>query len=235
MIKPATIVAAAVLAPVALIGSANAATIAYDDYMTYQAIDVGGTTYECTSISDGGCAFITIVGIGDTATVNPFNVPGASGYTNTLTYAELRVFFQDASLPAFNAEIDLSEGGIYVSVDQTNAGAGFSSAAGPTYPLATYGGLPFKTYDLASDFFASGFGPFCPDLDLCNSGSPLYTVGGTEFTIRRGLAPSYSSFSSTVQPNTIPEPGTVALLGVGLLGLGLSATNAPANPLGRKG
>ena len=89
-----------------------------------------------------------------------FSVPGASGFTNTLNTASLSVSFADGT--SYNADIDLGIGGMYVSVDQTNAGAGFGSLAGPTYPLATYGSSAFSTYDLTTDFFASGFGPFLP-------------------------------------------------------------------------
>ena len=197
-------------------GPAWSTPIAYYDYMSFQAIVIGGTAYECTSTSDGTCAFINISGRGDTSTVSPFSVPGASGFKNTLSSASISVSFNDGR-PGYSADIDLSLGGLYVSVDQTNAGAGFSSSYGPTYPLATYGGAAFQTYDLASDFASVGFGPFCPDLDLCRQGAPLRTVDGTELILQLGLAPAFSSFSSSVdRSSSVPEPGTIALLGLAL-------------------
>ena len=197
----------------------------YQDYMDYQSIVIGGTAYQCTSLADTTCATIIITGHGDTNTVSPFSVTGAAGFKNGLSSASILVLFPKANdtIAPFSGDIDLSLGGLYVSVDQTNAGAGFSSSYGPTYPLATYGGAPFHTYDLASDFFSTGFGPFCPDLNLCSNGAALRTTDGTEFLISRGLAPAFSSFTSTVDHSvTVPEPGTLALLTVALAGLGFS-------------
>jgi hypothetical protein len=202
-----------------LAGAASANFVVYNDFMLYQSIRIGGVDHNCNAISDLSCAFITITATGDTSTVTPFSVPMASGFTNMLSTATLAVSFADGT--SYNADINLGIGGMYVSVDQTNGGAGYSSLAGPTYPLATYGS-GFSTYDLKTNFFRSGFGPFCPDLTLCANGSPLFTTDGTEFVITRGLAPAYSSFSSSVADTPISEPATVALLGLGLAGLGFS-------------
>lgn len=202
--------------------------IVYQDYMAFQAIRIGGVDYPCATASDGTCAFIAITGQSDTSTVAPFSVPGASGFKNSLTAAHIDVFFNDGSTP-YSADIDLSVGGLYVSVDQTNAGAGFSSSYGPTYPLATYGGAAFTTYDLVSDFSATGFGPFCPTSGLppCTDGGVLKAVDGTEFLITVGRAPAFSSFSSTVAENPIPEPGSVSLLALSLAGLAAMRSARP--------
>jgi len=208
-------------------GGATASPIRYFDRMEFQQIDIGGTHYGCTSVTDGSCAFIAITGLADTRTVTAFSVPGALGFKNVLTSAHLSVFFLDSSLAAIEADIDLGVGGLYVSVDQTNSGAGFGSSYGPTYPLATYGG-GLGHYDLASDIFASGFGPFCTSITLCDSGEPLRTVDGAAFTITRGRAPAYSSFSSTVLPDPVPEPGSGALVALGLAALAWPRRTRPA-------
>lgn len=201
--------------------------IVYQDYMAFQAIRIGSADYPCATTSDATCAFIAITGQSDTNTVAPFNVPGASGFKNSLTAAHIDVFFNDGRTP-YSADINLGVGGLYVSVDQTNAGAGFSSSYGPTYPLATFDGVAFKTYDLASDFSATGFGPFCPSLGLppCTNGGLLKAVDGTELIITRGLL-AFSSFSSTVTENPIPEPGSVSLLALSLVALAAMRSARP--------
>jgi PEP-CTERM motif len=225
-LKPSSILRCGVLAAVLVLASSPAWAnfIVYNEYMAYQAIRIDGVDYTCETVSDPKCAFIAIIGESDTSTVTPFSVTGASGFRNSLTAAHISVSFNDGSTP-YSADIDLTVGGLYVSVDQTNNGAGFSSSYGPTYPLATYGAAAFGSYDLAHAFFASGVGPFCPTSGLppCADGGVLQDVGGIEFVITVGRAPAYSSFSSTVAESpTIPEPGTTLLIAVALAGLGFS-------------
>ncbi len=210
---------AAIVVP--LCSPAWANFIVYSDFMEFQSIEIGGTAHNCTSITDGQCAFIVMIGEADTSGVAPFSVTGASGLTNhSLTAVIITVSFLDPTIPTYFANLDLSVGGLYVSVDQTNGGAGFSSMYGPTYPLATYGGAAFQTYDLASNFSSNGFGPFCPDLNLCTNGALLKATDGTEIIITRGLAPAFSDFSSTVATN--PEPTSLALAALALLAGGAS-------------
>lgn len=198
-------------------GPTRANPISYFDHLSYQSIEIGGISYICSGTTDPACVDISIRAIGDTSTVQAFSVPGASGFTNTLNQATLDVYFHDGH--SYTASIDLTRGGLYVSVDQTNQGAGFSSAYGPTYPLAIYGGAGFASYNLVSDFLIWGWGPFSATA-ANNDGAPLYTTDGTEFLIKRGLAPASGFFVSTVSDvTTVPEPTGAWLVALGLVAL----------------
>jgi len=195
--------------------TAHANTIVYSDFVEFVSVQINSTTYSCTSLSDPNCAFVTITATGDTSTVQPFSVTGASGFKNSV-------------LGPAKVEIDFNGGGsitevlvpgqIYVSVDQTNGGAGFGSSYSPTYPAATYGGTAdYAHYNLQSNFLAGGFSGFCPDPTTCNAFNPLTTESGDQLTLYYPFRPNGSYFSSTV---SAPEPATASLVllaaGVGL-------------------
>jgi hypothetical protein len=204
------------------LGSAAANPITYTDYVANVAIVYGGVTYTCTAEDRSACAFISITATSDTNTVTAFDVPGAVGFENTLQSAVMNVAFNNGQ-GNFSTNLDVSN--LFVSVDQTNGGAGFGSSYGPTYPLATFAsttgpGNAFYTYDLASDFYYQNFGGFCTDYLLCQNGAPLYTADGTAFVISYPFRPVFGLFSSTVtEVASVPEPGTPALLGLGLAGI----------------
>ena len=203
---------------VMLVGSpAFANKIVYSDFVTFISVQINSTTYSCTSLSDPNCAFVTITATGDTSTVQPFSVSGANGFKNTvLGPATVQIDFSGGG----SITETLVPGQIYVSVDQTNGGAGFGSVYGPTYPAATYGGTAnYAAYNLQTNFLASGFSGFCPDPTTCNAFNPLQTVSGDQLTLYYPFRPNGSYFSSTV---FTPEPGTALLVMIGA-GLGLRA------------
>ena len=187
--------------------TAHANTIVYSDFVEFVSVQINSTTYSCTSLSDPNCAFVTITATGDTSTVQPFSVTGASGFKNSV-------------LGPAKVEIDFNGGGsitevlvpgqIYVSVDQTNGGAGFGSSYSPTYPAATYGGTAdYAHYNLQSNFLAGGFSGFCPISTTCNTFNPLNTESGDQLTLYYPFRPNGSNFSSTV---STPEPATASLM-----------------------
>ena len=194
--------------------TARAAPIVYTDYIGDVSVKLGNATYNCTTLSRPDCAFVSITGTGDTNNVQPFSVPGASGFENSIQSAVVTIFLNSGQ----SFVVTLLPGQITVSVDQNNGGAGFGSSYGPTYPMATYGGnADYTNYNLASDFYVQGFAPFCPGVvngPLCANGAPLHTTSGGDFTISFPFAPVFSIFSSTVEP--VPEPSSVACLALGL-------------------
>ena len=194
---------------------ALANTIVYTDLVEYVSVQINSTTYSCNSLSDPNCAFVTITATGNTSTVQPFSVSGASGFKNTvLGPATVSIGFNGGG----SITEVLVPGQIYVSVDQTNGGAGFGSSYSPTYPAATYGGTAdYAHYNLQSNFFALGYSGFCPNLATCNTFNPLNTESGDQLTLYYPFRPNGSYFSSTV---SAPEPATASLVllaaGVGL-------------------
>ncbi len=198
--------------------AARADLVTYGDYIADVSVSLGSSTYSCTTLSSPDCAFVSITGIGDTNDVQPFSVPGASGFKNSIQSATVSVFLNSGQ--SFSATL-APAGQIYVSVDQTNGGAGFGSSYGPTYPMATYGGnADYAHYDLTTDFYVQGFAPFCPDGvggPLCANGAPLHTASGEDFVISFPFAPAFSIFSSTV--SVVPEPSTWAIMLIGFTGL----------------
>ena len=210
-------------------GAVLATPISYLDYVGDVAINIGGTAYPCASLSDPTCAFVSITATGDTSQVVPFSVTGASGLINkSLQTATLNVFFNNGSTP-YTADLVASQ--LFVSVDQSNGGAGFGSSYGPTYPIATYGsstgpGNPIANYNLASNFSLQGFAPFCTidEMLVCMNGGALSTTSGVQIVISYPVTfPRLSIYSSTLLPNSsVPEPTTLALLTLGLAGVGLA-------------
>ena len=202
-ISAVTLVAVALSVPVV------AAQITYSDYVSFVAVEIGSTVYSCTSTSDPNCAFAQIVAVGNTADVQPFSVTGASGFRNLLpgTIPTVNIFFNGGQ-PSIS--LNLLAGQISVAVDQTNGGAGYGSAYGPTYPMATYGGgADYAHYNLQTNFYVQGFGGFCPDPNVCNTGEPLQTTSGQDLIISYPFRPDFSIFSSQV---AAPEPATCSLL-----------------------
>lgn len=202
--------------------AARANPVTYIDYVAHVSVSLGSSVYNCTTLSSPDCAFVSFTAVGDTSNVYPFSVPGASGFKNSIQSATVDVFLNSGQ--SFSTV--LVPGQIFVSVDQTNGGAGFGSSYGPTYPIATYGGnADYANYGLTTDFYVQGFAPFCPggvSDPLCANGAPLHTMSGDDFVISYPFAPVFSIFSSTVQ--TIPEPSSIFLLVVCLIGLSLSRT-----------
>jgi len=200
---PASLLIAVFAALIMFAGFAQASPIQYRVSVTDAQITLGGNSFTCDPSTGTGCATVTITAIGNTATVQPFSVPGAHGFTNALASALLEADVDvNGTFVTYNAKF-LGPIPFFAAVDNANQGAGFGSAVSPTYPEATFGPAAFATYDLASDFFSGGFWGFCPNLSVCASGPPLATNKG-DFTIIPTARPAPAAFESTLI--AAPEP-----------------------------
>jgi hypothetical protein len=205
---------------------ASAATMQYSDYVADVAVRIGSVSYTCTTTSDPGCAFVQIVATGDTSTVVPFSVPGAQGFENAVGSVVVHVFLNDGG--SFDAS--LAPGQLFVSVDQTNGGAGFGSAFGPTYPAATYGGTAdYQHFALASNFYAQGFSGFCPVGAPCDTGAALKTTTGDDLVISYPFRPNFSVFDAAVV--AVPDPAAANLM---LLAMAMFSLRPVGRQAGRR-
>ena len=217
------------LAALAILSTALAAPSMRADIISYSATSftntasLGGTTLDSCPTGNPVCVEVTIYFLADTANIVPFSVVGASGFENFTGSGRVQLF-NDQTGDLLTANFD--PGQIFVSVDQTNGGIGFGSAAGgPTYPLGVYGGtpsIPYASYDLRSAMtLSNGFAWFCP------TGTCTLGVAGPDLATDQGalsitpVGPVFgSSFSATVieVTNPVPEPSSIALLGVVMAG-----------------
>lgn len=130
-------------------------------------------------------ATVTIDFYGDTNNVqsfthtDPSGAIDAAGFWNRVGTAIVTIFHCDASGQCSSHSATFTPAaGIFVSVDQTNYGAGVGSIWSPTYPLSAYGNADFRFYDLTSSLIQDvGWTPFCPNFNSCNA-SPLPTTAG---------------------------------------------------------
>jgi hypothetical protein len=196
--------------------------ISYSATSFTNAASLGATTFGSCPGGNPVCVEVTVYFLADTANIVPFSVPGASGFENFTGSGRVQLF-NDQTGDSLNANFDAGQ--IFVSVDQTNGGVGFGSAAGgPTYPLGVYGGspsIPYASYDLRSAMTVSGFAWFCPP-GTCTLG-----VAGPDLSTDQGalsITPvgpvGGSSFSATViqVTNPVPEPSSITLLAVVMAG-----------------
>ena len=158
------------LAALAGLLAAFAAPRMWADIISYSATSftntasLGATTLDSCPPGNPVCVEVTVYFLADTANIVPFSVSGASGFENFTGSGRVQLF-NDQTGESLTANFD--PGQIFVSVDQTNGGIGFGSAAGgPTYPLGVYGGtpsIPYASYDLKSAVtLSNGFAWFCP-------------------------------------------------------------------------
>jgi hypothetical protein len=215
------------LAALAILSAAFAAPQVWADIISYSATSftntasLGATTLDSCPAGNPVCVEVTVYFLADTANIVPFSVTGASGFENFTGTGRVQLF-NDQTGQSLNANFDAGQ--IFVSVDQTNGGVGFGSAAGgPTYPLGVYGGtpsIPYASYDLKSAMTVSGFAWFCPP-GTCTLG-----VAGPDLATDQGplsitpVGPVFgSSFSATViQVTSTPEPSSITLLAVVMAG-----------------
>ena len=178
-------------------GWANAATITYTESATASG-SLGGTAFS------GSLITLTFIG-------NSSNVAGSSGFfTNEVGTIAINI----ASLGATANLTDVAQ--IFVNQTFSPPAAGFADATVGFSILDTFDNA-FGTYGLTT-----AIGPIT-DTNFINSGLGFATNHGT-FVINSA---GNSTFTASLGSASTPEPATIALLGIALLGVGMLKCLAP--------
>jgi hypothetical protein len=207
---------------------------------TLGGVEIGGMT------GDVPTDVITFTFVSDTSDVTPFTLGNVHGWealtgTGSITVRD----FETSAVVAQGAFLPSDD--IFVSIDNVNGGVGFGSGGvsdptdpafpgAPAYPFAIASNDPaIFTYDLdtfrvfvsANSLSCLGFPGACttPTALATSAGDLIFGAAGNQFDPADIGEFAANPFSVT-PPTPAPEPGTWALVAIGLAALGFMRRKA---------